>query len=836
MNGEVLAYADRDRDEEQVRREAKQNVKNSVRQLTQAWRDMLSSAWDHKQDKFGDDAEEAMGFFNEDHSFIWEAMGERVGDPKVKESNPGFEMTYNVVAELVQIFGPYIYHRNPNRIVDPIRPLEFPQEAIVDPTLAFEASVLNNKLQQIIEQASAPLMEQATANGVEPQMAQQAVMQAVMQYPEVQALQQQIAEINGQLIKQQEMFGRLKASQAKGMARKTAKSLIMQRVLNYTPRELNLREHSRKVVDEAIIKGEGVWWTEIKEFDDDDRILVGSFYDSINNLLIDPDVADFDDAMWIARKKCAPTWMLEQKWGRKPGSIKGTTVSNSKKKRVYEDQGVWSQPQEQPTGYKATNDITVYYEIYSKMGIGTRLEGVPEEIRDKLEQFGDFCYLVICEGCDEPLNLTVDSMYEKDPEELFMDVQWPIPFHKDNTWPCTPLVFHWVPNSAWGMSHIKPGIGELKFLDFAMSHLARKIKSASVDIIGVLASAADDIRKQLEDPDDGSGYKIVEIASHYGKSVADLFSVMQRPPFHGDIWNVVAAVAERLDRRLGLTEMNRSGGTARSALDSKNRQESFAIRPQDMAKRVEEQASLLSRKEALAVAWFMQGKDVAPIVGEEAAFLYDELIYNQDPISIVREYDFQVEADSIRRPSKETDQENMTMVTQSVFPTLVTYSMQTNDYEPVNEFLSDLKEAYNLKRTYVLRGAQAQPVSPEQQQIMEMQRQMAELNLQAQLQQAKNIEAQMRLAEAQIVAKLQGTDLDLGRKQALAQIDIDSAIRAMEQRVADSMLERKLDAAEHAQEMEQDRQAFEVTLKANQKGGGDAKMMTNYRRDYRGYR
>ena len=33
--------------------------------------------------------------------------------------------------------------------------------------------------------------------------------------------------------------------------------------LNYTPNELNLKGHSRKVVEEAFIKGAGVWWHEL---------------------------------------------------------------------------------------------------------------------------------------------------------------------------------------------------------------------------------------------------------------------------------------------------------------------------------------------------------------------------------------------------------------------------------------------------------------------------------------------------------------------------------------------------------------------------------------------
>jgi len=832
---EVLEFEPNLDEDYKTRAEARKAVKDSLRKLTQAWRDLLSSAWANKMEKFGNDAEEALSFFNEDHSFIWDAVGSAMKDSNL-EKPPGFEMTYNVVSEVVQIFGPYIYHRNPNRLVDPVRPLEFPAEAVIDPMLQYEAQALTGNIQQTIGDITNQIMQSLQGQQIDPQQAQAYAQQQASQHPAIMQMQAKLGEINGELSQQSDLFARLKASQTKSVAKKTAKSLIMQRILNYTPKELNLREHSRKVVDEALIKGEGVWWTELKEFDDDDRVLVGSFYDSIDNMLIDADVADFDDAKWVARKRCAPSWWLEQKYGRKPGSIKGTAISNSKRKgSVSKSDGVWAVPNEQPADYKPTNDIVVYWEIWSKMGIGGRLDGVPEEIKDKLEDFGDFCYLVVCENCDEPLNLSRKAMYEKEPDELFMDVQWPIPFHKDGQFPCTPLVFHWVPNSPWGMSHIKPGIGELKFLDFAMSHLARKINSASVDIIGVIASAADDIRKQLEGGDDGSGYKIVEISSHYGKGVSEIFSAVQRPPFHGDIWNVIAAVAQRLDRRLGLTEFNQAT-QSRSALDAKNKYESSNIRPQDMAKRVEETATVLSRKEALAVAWHMEGKDVAPIIGEEAAFLYDELIYNQDPISIVREYDYQIEADSIRRPSKETEQENMTMLTQTALPGIMNYSMSTQNYGPINAFFKDLGKAFNIDVDgYQFTPPQPPPITPEQQQMMAAQQEIAQLTLQTQIQQARNIEAQMRLAELQVMSNMKIDTVDVEKKQRLAEIEIQRRIAEMEAKIADAVLQRQIDLAEHEQEMEQDQKAFEVTLEANLKGDGDAKMMTNYRRDYRGY-
>ena len=53
-------------------------------------------------------------------------------------------------------------------------------------------------------------------------------------------------------------------------ARRTIAESI-QSYLNYTPNELNLKENSRRVVDEAIIKGMGVWWTELITLEKDEQ-------------------------------------------------------------------------------------------------------------------------------------------------------------------------------------------------------------------------------------------------------------------------------------------------------------------------------------------------------------------------------------------------------------------------------------------------------------------------------------------------------------------------------------------------------------------------------------
>src|SRR5207302_212867 len=101
--------------------------------------------------------------------------------------------------------------------------------------------------------------------------------------------------------------------------------------------------------------------------------------------------------------------------------------------------------------------LLVYYKIYSKMGIGGRLQGIKNGLRGPLEMFGDYAYLAIADGVPFPLNLnpdvTNDPAFASNPEAVFAKVAWPTPFWGCDEWPVTELDFHRVFNSPWPMAH-----------------------------------------------------------------------------------------------------------------------------------------------------------------------------------------------------------------------------------------------------------------------------------------------------------------------------------------------------------------------------------------------
>ena len=93
-----------------------------------------------------------------------------------------------------------------------------------------------------------------------------------------------------------------------------------------------------------------------------------------------------------------------------------------------------------------SNDLLIYYKIYSKMGIGGRLQGINRDYRRPLEIFGDYAYVVVAEGVPFPLNLPPDVVndpsFQADPNAVFSRTAWPTPFWADDEWPVSVLDFH----------------------------------------------------------------------------------------------------------------------------------------------------------------------------------------------------------------------------------------------------------------------------------------------------------------------------------------------------------------------------------------------------------
>lgn len=600
-----------------------------LRPLTSTWLAKIKLGLIKKRDTFQIDADYAMKFFSGPYDFLYNQDGAKankyfqITDTEEFKA-PGFKMTHNRVAELVQIFGPALYHRNPVRTVNPRKPPMMPPQLFGDP---------NN--------------------------------------PFVQQQYQQMMQQEGQARTVDE-----------------ARATLLSTYLNYTPTALDLKTESRWSIDEAIIKGMGILWTELYTPAGSQMKMVGSFFGTVDDLVIDPDVESLRDAKWIAKRCTHPHWEVEDEYGLPRDSLKkaaGAESSTSQAAVLVDPDGVTARKRGD------TNDLVTYWKIWSKQGMGGQLKGLIENLRAPLETYGNYCYMVVCHDVPYLLNLPDEKLAVATDDEVKQAVQWPTPFWADDSWPFTPIAFHWVPRQVWPMSHMKPAMGELMFLNWAYSLLASKVRIACRDFIAIAKSSAQELKDMIKS---GADYTIIEIEALHG-SIDKVVQFLQHPGFNPEIKNTIEMVKEAFEQRTGLTELayGLSGTQMRSAKEADVKGAQISVRPDDMANRVEDAMAEVARKEALAARWHLTGQDVQPVVGQMGAYFWDMMVTASDPTEIIHSLEYRIEAGSARKPNRDKEVADMTQAMQNLFPMWMEYAKGTGNVNPVNALVSQWAKA-----------------------------------------------------------------------------------------------------------------------------------------------
>ena len=633
---------------------------NPLRQCAATWIKKLKAAEKYKR-PFAEDAKEASQFFDGDHNWMWKdayARGERGYNRSI--APPGFQMQLNKVFELVEIFASVIYHRNPVRTVSVMQPPDVPL------------------YQMGLDVPLGP-------NG-QPSPEQMMIIEAVKQ-------------------DQEERESRDSAAK------------ILNAYLNFTPVELDLKKQARKVVNEAMIKGAGVFWTELVSIDTSGASeippmkMVGSFYDTVDNLLLDPDFDNEDDSLWCARKCVRPLQEVAATYGVPEEDLKKHLEGNETVLR--------KEPRGKRDKKDTTNQLVTFYKIWSKTGMGDRFKDSPKSNKGIWDSLGRYCYLVVCEGVEYPLNVPPSIMDEEvDPQtgippSLLTRVAWPIPFYADpNGWPYTMLAFHRKPGYAWPISHIKPAIGELRLLNWCFSFLATRIATSCETVVAIQKAADQSLKDQLLQPSEG-GFKVLEISELLGRSINDIVSVLQMPQVTKDLWDIIEAILDQFAQRTGLSELvyGYTRSMFRSAAEAQIKNENISIRPDNMGNELEDCMSLLSRREALAARWLLEPQDVAPILGNLGASAWAQFISKRDIVSLTREFLYRVEAGSSRKPNKSTRVEQMQMSVQTLGP-ILSQLAGSGLPDPFNALIRDWADSLDIDAKPYLIPPPAPPAAP----------------------------------------------------------------------------------------------------------------------------
>lgn len=473
---------------------------NPLRGLVDTWINLLVEAKKQKEDRFGKFANETYKFYNGPHNWMWkDAYAKAEGgflDPESKVSLPKFMMSIGKVSDAVDLFGPSLMHQYPEVLVEPV---DRPQ---IDPMFM----------------------------GLDPQD------------PNAEIYVQQAGQ-------QQELDKRLSETIANHK----------QFYLNWLQVRAAKKEHARRAITEAIVKGMGVLYTELYSPNGSQISFPRSHFVSCDALIKDPDARNPDEVTWEAIERTAPMNMVERKFPwLKPDSIKGHLQSKG-------SQATAEGRRDSRAGVKTSHDLITFTEIFSKNGFGQRLRAsgkrdssssMDPQVRAILDSFGDYTYMAVARGVPYPLNMPPDLWNSGDQEAIFRASQWPIPFWRDdgsnNDWPVTELIFREDPEDVWGVSIFKPVISWVRLANWAISFLADKMAANACDYYAVAKAAAKEIAEGLANQT--GPFKMIELeTSQFGDDIRRVIQLLEKPPFDTAIWNMVQEIFNEIDKGTGLS-------------------------------------------------------------------------------------------------------------------------------------------------------------------------------------------------------------------------------------------------------------------------------------------
>jgi len=601
--------------------------------------------------------------------------------------SPKFRLSLNKAFEIVALFGPVLYARNPVRACRPHRRPEYSPEMVAEAVGVPAARYM--ELQRLAGEADQALEAYGT---VPPEL-----LQAVQEFQQVNAAVEQLLTVDS---------GERQSLRAACQ--------VMEQYLSYTPTEQpggGLEQAGEDGITELLIKGRGLLFPRPYTMPGG-QVLTGCFYESADSLITDPDATTvtFGDTKWMVLEHWNPTWEVERLFKLPAGSLKGRGRLESSEAQANRRTTRHKNLERQHGG---TFDLMQWFECWSLAGVGTRLHGVSKVMEEAFDNVvGDAAYICVSEGVPYPLNAPAERMRTATDDEVRKMFSWPVPFHLDKRWPCAMLEAYREPGNPYPVAPLRPGLGELTFLNIVISALCGRVYNNSRTVLAVQQG----LKKYVNDMFTSSSDEIVLELKHNVDDINKAITELKRADVSFDVWKMVDAVFELFDKRVGLSDLyyglNAGGAASRTAADIHVKQEKLSIRPDHMKKKVDGWLGEAARMEKLTAYWAgVEGRSIQPLLGTIGARLWDRLIVQADPETILREMDATTEAGTAARPNKERD----LAAIEHMFPVLVQelskHADATSDTSQLNELLSQLGDKIDAP-DHFLKGIKMGPRVP----------------------------------------------------------------------------------------------------------------------------
>lgn len=669
---------------------------------------------------------------------------------------PKFEVTLNAAKEYVDIFGPYLFWDYPHRTAKAYEPLQVDWQTLMQMADPWEQETLAEQQQEY-------------------------------------AMRHVMAEHRAQL---------------------------MERYLNYTPREQpsGLWQHSNAAIIDALVKGRGVLVPRVYSTPGSQRKLTGLFHEPVQNLFIDPDCTDclLETASWIAIRHETQAFELEDRFKLQRGTLDEAGLAETAEHIVEFD----SAADDMNRKNGKSNNIVVWYEIWSKCGISCKKERLQSEFAQHVDSVvGDYVYLCVAVGVPWLLNAPPAAFYDGiSDEEVSEMLGWPFPSYKDNRWPLALLDFCPDPESPWPIAPLSAGLGHLICLNVLMSAYVEQAYENRKSIIAVLKSAAKDVLSQING---NLSPAVVELNADVAKDIKQVIQYLNRPNMNTDILGAIELTLQLFQKATGLVDFmyGQEQKVSRSAQDIVAKQEKTAVRPEKMAKDVAAWQTEAARLETLLSALELSGEDVDPHI---PAMLWDRFIGDQDPELLMREMDIVIEATDVRRPNRERDLANLQVLAQQSAAAFMQAAQMNGDWGPFNAFHKQIWKAMEqpwvpeMEIQNVDPNAEGQAEAEMEQ--MKLQGEMAKTEADIE---AKQIDAQtkMQLAEMKMAMEQQKMQLDAMKSQQELAFNEAKERQGLLFDRARFTQESRQDEESHYREMRQSQESHSVSLRNEQEAG-----------------
>lgn len=581
----------------------------------------------------------------------------------------------------------------------------------------------------------------------------------------------------------------------------------MQWWTNYVAGEYNFQREGRTTVAEALAKGRGVVWCEL------DNGVPASFHESVDGLLIDPDCRTWREAGYTIRERRKSRYKLAKEYEIDPEEIEAHYASHAQNALSVSTDTEGAEAEDA----SLKKDIVIYYEVYSRVGTGSRLRMAGEDMEtEMLDVVGDHVWLVIVPGMKYPLNLPPHILVEATTAEIRARLDWPIPFYEDpvDPWPCSALDFLPHSKDPWAKSPLEAGLPLQVFIDSAFSFVMDRVAATSRCLI----LAWKGLEEKVQDAITGGPDQLVIKVTDNVQDVAKQVAFLTFPEVNTDLYTILQLASREFEDATGMSPllMGNMGPTqARSSAEVQIRDTRASSRPDDFRKCTETWQAMVARKECIAARLYVGPRIVAPLFGEPyeedpvtgevpedfqfgpLTQTWSALVNTDDPAMAAKELSYSVAVGSGQQKDRQkeiADFQSVNQTMSSQIQTLVKLG-EPGPYNamarwmgeiierPVDEFMVDPQKLQEL--------LQPPDDGEQEKQQAEMQAKMQELQA--------TLQAKQQEMELKIAAKQQ----EMQQKQEQQQAEMEANAQESRAELEAKFQEMARDQQEHRQEMVQ---------------------------------